>query len=95
MRLKHYVARVKYSFPQDVKEDAPPEGAIVHVHFAFIIDAAVSKAYGQQTAFAVAESTYYLPECDLQIIRECSFEEFQAHFDPFKFGRVDEEVLNG
>lgn len=95
MRLKHYVARVKYSYPKDVKADAPPDGALVHVHFAYRLDAKTSRAYAGQAAFAVAESTYYLPECDLQFIRECDYEEFQANFDPFKFGRVDEEALNG
>lgn len=95
MRLKHYVARVKYAYPLDVKPDAPPEGALVHIHFAYNITDGTSRAYAGQAAFALAESTYILPECDLQIIRECDYEEFQANYYPFKFGRVDEEVLDG
>ena len=72
-----FVARIHYQYPHDVKEDAPKNGSLVHVRFGFRLEE--PSIYKGQIAYTVAESGYWLPECDLLMLRNCTHEEFMAH----------------
>jgi hypothetical protein len=73
-QFKFYKARIDYSTTHDLRENTLPNGSLTHLQSLWIAD--YDERFSGDMIFQPAESPFWIPERDLNILNEITKEEF-------------------
>ena len=73
-QYKYYKGKIKYHRTDDLRPESLPNGSEVHLQAMWIADD--DERYAGDVIFQPAEEHHWLPERDLEILFEITFDEY-------------------